>query len=423
MRFYLHSIHSPLSEATVKRFVRANCAALLVALGLLVPGCRHAESGAETSVPEAAAAETPIPEATRPVGVIAEPAAEIAARPAATPLASAAAELPVEPTAAATVSVETVSAETVATETEASAEAGPYLLRVGDQIEISVLDELEMSRNVRVIPDGTITYLLIGEVPAAGRTVGELRESITAALGTYFVDPRVSVILTEIAKAEAILAEQKEREKEYVSILGALRSPGKYEMTRNYHLLDLIAEAGGLLYTQQEFGARTIANLKSAYLSRNGERVDVDFDRLLRLGDMSQNVPLAPQDFVYIPDAETNNIYVLGEVTDPRPIPFSRDVSLVEAIATCGGFTEQAQRSGVIVVRPSTGTNFEIDLERLLLGQEELNLPLESGDIIFVPEQGLSEYSRYANYLSSFANLILSGYQVQEQVRYPRLKR
>jgi polysaccharide export outer membrane protein len=393
-----------LSEANVKRFIRANCAAILVTLWLFLPGCQHVVS-TESTLPSNET-EALAPEASAPLGVIADPAAEPPADPAAT--------------AAVDVAAETAAAEPE-TLLPAVAEPEPYRLRVGDQIEISVLDELEMSRNVNVIPDGTITYLLIGEVPAAGRTVGELREAITGALTAYFVDPRVSVILTGLAKAEPTPEELKEPE--YVSIIGALRNPGKYEIARNYRLLDLIAEAGGMLYTQQEYGARTIANLKAAYLSRDGAMLDVDFDRLLRLGDMSQNLQLKAHDFVYIPDAETNNIFVPGEVSFPRPVPFSRDMSLVEAIATCGGFTENAQRSAVLIVRPSTATNFEIDLERLLLGQEELNLPLESGDIIFVPEQGLSEYSRYARYLTDFANLVLSGYQVREAVRFPRLKR
>jgi protein involved in polysaccharide export with SLBB domain len=369
----------------------------------MAPACRHGERPAAV---DDAPAEAAMPEVVAPAGVLADDLADPAVVPAVPELAAESlAEAPV-----------------AMAETPPPAVPLPYLLRVGDALEISVLDEPEMFRdNVVIIPDGTITYLLTGEVPAAGRTVGEVRAAIAAALEAYFVDPRVSVILRTLAEPEPTPEELVGPD--YVAIIGALRDPGKYEMTQGYRLLDLIADAGGMLYSRDEFGSRAIANLKSAYISRDGKMLDVDFDRLLRLGDMSQNIVLAPHDFVYVPDAETDNIYVLGEVRSPRPIPFVRDITLIEAVAMCGGFTEVAQRSGVMIIRPSTGTNFEINLERLLLGQEELNLPMENGDIVFVPEQGLSEYARYARYLTDFANLVLSGYQVREAVRFPKLKR
>jgi len=310
----------------------------------------------------------------------------------------------------------------------------PYRLQVGDMLEVSVLGEPEMKKDVTVLPGGTISYLLVGEVDAAGKIISEVRTEITRSLTDYFISPQVSVLAQKIvslkpsrnlamAKVSVIIAQRQEKFASYASILGALEKPGKYEIGGDERILDLITSAEGLLFINDEMGGRTVANLKAAYLSRDGKKMDVDFDRLLRLGDMEYNLQLEPDDFIYIPDAESSAIFVLGEVTLPRIIPYNRDMSLVEAISRSGGFTDAAQRSRVLVIRGSEGKNFEIDVQRLLLGKEEKNLMLESGDVIFIPEQGLSEYARYARYLTDIADLIISGYQVRETIRFPRLNR
>ena len=140
---------------------------------------------------------------------------------------------------------------------------------------------------------------------------------------------------------------------------------------------------------------------------------------------MEYDIQIQPNDFVYIANAQTEQIYVLGEVNFPRSLSYNRNVTLVEAISSSGGFTEKAQRTRVIVVRgPGEENHINVDVEALLLGDlKAQNIALKSGDIVFVPEQGLSEYSRYAGYLMSFADLVLRAYQVREAVTFPPLSR
>ena len=296
-------------------------------------------------------------------------------------------------------------------------ELGPYRINIGDVLEISVLDEPEMTRSVTVIPDGTITYLLVGTMKVNGKTIPELRSELTKKLSSFFVSPYVSVMATKINLPEA--------EKQQVSLLGALKNPGNYEWHEGDKLLDMIAEAGGLLYTQTELGSRTTANLKASYLSRGGKLMDVDFYNLLQLGDMTQNVPLQPDDFIFIATAEDSNVIVMGEVDTPRIIPYNRNISLIEALSICGGFTKDAYQSRVIILRPtSKDTKYvEVDVNELLHGKDISNLMLRGGDIVYVPEQTLSEYSRYAGFLSDIADVILSGYEVYDAVRFPRVNR
>ncbi|GEM_PF-1296288 len=299
-------------------------------------------------------------------------------------------------------------------------DTGPYKLFKGDVLEISVLDEPEMTRTVTVIPDGTVTYLLVGEVEAQGKTLKELRGELETLLKEFFVKPRVSVILTKIH--EEVLEETG-----FISLMGALSRPGKYKLTKGDRITDAVAQAGGLLYINDYMGGRSIANLKASYISRNGVKLDVDFDKLLRLGDMRFNIQVEPGDFIYIGEADTDAIIVLGEVTSPQIIPHNRDITVVEAISRCGGFTEKGTKSEVIVIKASPDSEVKcvkVDLEALLLGTgKDKNILLDGGDIVFVPEHGMSEYARYAGYLITFAELVLKAYNVRDQIRFPRIHR
>jgi len=294
----------------------------------------------------------------------------------------------------------------------------PYKLHVGDVLEISLLDEPEMTREVSVISDGTISYLLVGRVLAIGKTIDDLQEILTKKLKEFFVAPYVSILTKEVFTQTSM--------ENTVSLLGALGKPGNYPLRAKERLLDAIADAGGLLYTQTEFGARTTANLKASYISRNNKKLDVDFFKLLQKGDMTQNVLLEASDFIYIANAEDENIIVMGEVAKPRIIPYTRNISLIEALSMCNGFTREAYQSRVVIIRPQKDkkTKFlEVNVNDLLLGREVSNITLQGGDIIFVPEQGISEYSRYANFITDMMEVVLKGYQVREAILFPKLNR
>jgi len=296
--------------------------------------------------------------------------------------------------------------------------SGPYRINIGDVLEISVLDEPEMTREIIVMPDGAVTYLLVGEMQAQGLTIAELREKLTLALQEFFINPYVSII----AKTINLPPEEEKT----VSILGALKQPGNYTWHASEKVLDLIGQAGGLLYTQTEMGARTTANLKASYLSRNGKKIDVDFFRLIKLGDMSYNITLEPGDFVYIADSDESTVIVMGEVNFPRVIPYTKDYTLIEALSMCQGFTREAYQSRVVLIRhyPEGSTKYvEIDVNDLLHGKDIKNLMLQGGDIVYVPEQTISEYARWARFLTDMAQLVLKGYQVRDAIMFPRLHR
>jgi polysaccharide export outer membrane protein len=293
----------------------------------------------------------------------------------------------------------------------------PYKLHIGDTLEVSLLDEPEMTREVTVIADGTISYLLVGRVKARERTLDELRQELTKKLEEFFVAPYVSILTIKVFETQ--------NDVNTVSILGALAKPGSYQIKKNERLLDLLAKAGGLLYTQTEFGSRTTANLKASYISRNKEKLKVDFFKLVQNGDMNENILLEPGDFIYIANAEDENIVVMGEVNRPKIIPYTRDVSLIEALSMCQGFTREAYQSRVVIIRPGKDKSkfLEVNVNDLLLGRDVRNITLKGGDIVFVPEQGISEYARYSKFIVDIMEVVLKGYQVREAILFPKLNR
>src|SRR6185295_16186742 len=72
-----------------------------------------------------------------------------------------------------------------------------YRLRLGDKLRIEVHKDAQLSQSVQIRPDGKITLPLVGDIPAIGRTPGELRDEITKELTEYVARPVVTVIVVE----------------------------------------------------------------------------------------------------------------------------------------------------------------------------------------------------------------------------------
>lgn len=116
--------------------------------------------------------------------------------------------------------------------------AGPwneqeYRLGPGDKLRVEVYREAQLSQSLQVRPDGRITLPLIGDVPATGKTPGELRESITTSLKEYVTNPVVTVIVQEAIAAQ-------------VYVIGEVSAPGAQVMQGPLTALQALAQAGGL---------------------------------------------------------------------------------------------------------------------------------------------------------------------------------
>ena len=131
----------------------------------------------------------------------------------------------------------------------------------------------------------------------------------------------------------------------------------------------------------------------------------VDFEKLLREGDLSQNIYLQPDDFVYLPSTGIQVVYVLGAVLQPRAISFSGRPTLISTIASAGGTIKDAYLSQVAIVRGSLAQPemAMVDYHAIARGKGS-DIELQPGDIVYVPYAPYRTPLRYANLiLDTFA--------------------
>lgn len=117
---------------------------------------------------------------------------------------------------------------------------GDYVLGPGDVIEISVLEDSSLNRQVLVRPDGKVSLPLAGTLEAQGRTPEALQEVIRSRLAQDFIEPptvTVSLVSTATAAAAA--------ETKFIYVLGQVANPGRFEITEPVDVLKALAIAGG----------------------------------------------------------------------------------------------------------------------------------------------------------------------------------
>ena len=220
----------------------------------------------------------------------------------------------------------------------------------------------EMSRSVIVRPDGKITLPAIGDIVADRMTPAALSEKIAKAMKVYIKQPVVTVSVQQIRNNR-------------VYVTGGDMSR-VVDMTNSMTLLKLLSSLGNF----------SNADLRRAYLSRNGEKVPVDFYALYFEGDLSQDVELRAEDIIFLPSNTNNIVYVLGAVTSPQPIQFFEGMHVLDAILGAGGFTDFAKENNVTIVR-NNDEKIKIDLKKVRKGQDiKDNIALRPGDYVLVEE-------------------------------------
>ncbi len=274
-----------------------------------------------------------------------------------------------------------------------------YRLGVGDRLDIELIDKPETKQETQVLPDGMVYFDLAEGIPAEGRTVDELTQAITAklkALGER--QPLVRVTLMDITSRNYF-------------ILGQVNTPGIYPLNRPLTVLDAISEAGGLAKVLSQ-DVESLPDLEGSYLVRNHQLIPVNFERLIEDGDMSQNVYLEPDDYIFVPSTQDAMIYVLGAVKDPKAVAYKSGTTLVSALARAGGPTEKAFREKTVILR-GTLTKPEyaiVNFKHILKGQGT-NFALRPGDVVWVPNSPWEKIEEYLVQVVSAAAQAVAVYQ------------
>ena len=244
----------------------------------------------------------------------------------------------------------------------------------GDVLNVSLFGQPELDRKeVPIGPDGRLSYLQAIDIQAAGLTVDELRERLDQQLAEFYRAARTVVVPVTF------------RSKKYY-VLGKVVNKGVYSLDRPLTLVEAVARAQGLETGLIDNNNLTdIADLQRSFLMREGKRLKVNFERLFNEGDLSYNISIEPDDFIFFASSAMKEVYVLGEVRTPGPVPHTANTTVISAIANRGGFTERAYKSRLVVIRGSLNNprTFLVNFGQAV-DARGLDFQLEPKDIVYV---------------------------------------
>ncbi|TQF72205.1 polysaccharide export protein [Pseudoalteromonas luteoviolacea] len=273
-----------------------------------------------------------------------------------------------------------------------------YRLGIGDVITVGVWDHPELTipaavqrtaefDGFRVQVDGTITYAYAPKVPAAGKTVVELREELTKRLGRVIEDPQIDVKVVGFKSQKA-----------YVT--GEVNKPGVYPITESpLTLIDAINLAGGLSER---------ADWQVVTFSRGNTVEHIELDNFYAKGDISQNRLLQHGDVIHVSRNDKRNVYVMGDVNKVGTVEVNRyGLSLAEALSEVGGINERsANANGIFVLRKRNLKKDGViaDVYQLranniaaLVFAEQFNL--EPQDIVYVTSAPIARWNKVISLL------------------------
>ncbi len=281
----------------------------------------------------------------------------------------------------------------------------PYRLGPGDVIDVEVIGEAKSQVVLSVGPDGKIYYSLLPGTSVWGLSLAETRAHLQRELAKYTRATPELVINLRFAASKRVW------------LLGAVSSPGVYTLAAPTTLLDALMASGTSTENSREEGNETgessrnptsrnsrmgagmdeRADLSGSFVLRNGKRLPVDFDRLLRRGDLSQNIYLEPDDFVFVRPTQLPNVYILGAAAGPRIVPYSPDLTIVGALIGSGGTVKYSMPGKVVIVRGGlTDPKIaEVNYQGIVTGKAK-NVRLEPGDIVYVPFSPLRRVAQLA---------------------------
>ena len=276
----------------------------------------------------------------------------------------------------------------------------------GDVITISVYDEADLTiSGIPIRPDGRITFPLAGDIQAEGLTVGQLSDSLTEALSKYILTPKVSVIVQEFNS-------------QHYTIFGEVVHPGVFPLKTNVSITEALAVAGGLNKGQFRATSVELADLSHAFIARNGKVLPVDFVRLIRQGDLRYDISLQSGDYIYIPSGLSQEVYILGEVNKPMLFAYREDMPMSRTLAQAEGFTPDADLKRIHIIRGAlhNPTVIMINFHEVLKGRAR-EVPLEPGDIVYVPPTGLTSFARIMDKITPSIQALQTGLILRDTVR------
>jgi polysaccharide export outer membrane protein len=279
-----------------------------------------------------------------------------------------------------------------------------YQLGRGDEISIDFGGRPELNGKRIVGPDGRITIAPAGSILVADKTREQAAQAIAAAMTSYYSWLSVTVGVDKYTSNRVLL-------------LGAVDHPGVLTFDQRPTLLEVLTRGGGLGGPSGNNGGSTTALARTApttpercAIYRGTDKVVwVDLKGLLDNGSPLADLRLRRDDVVYVPSPMERYVSVMGQVAHPGAFQLENTSTLARLLAEAGGITLQAGHNPEIeVVQPSTGTTRVVSF-KTLLQPGPLDLKLQSGDIIYIPESGFNRFTYGLERLSPLVTMFTAA--------------
>ena len=251
-----------------------------------------------------------------------------------------------------------------------AAQQGDYVLGPDDVFNITVWGQGGGTERFTVEVDGTFTFPMLGRVKAGGLTVRQLLDELTQRLaGGYFKDPRVTVVVENYRS-------------QHVFIVGEVKNPGTYNLTRPITLLEALALAGST--TSNAGGVALIRRRTDGEVSKGpviesgGGVVEIRTDlTALEKGVLSGNPIVRDGDTIAVP--RIMPVYVFGYVGRPGEYTIGKEATVRQLLSRAGGVSQRGAAGRITIVRKVDGNEQEIKVA--------LDDPVRPGDTVIVPER------------------------------------
>ena len=163
------------------------------------------------------------------------------------------------------------------------ANAEPYRIQPGDVLEISVWKEESLLREVLVRPDGGLSFPLVGNIQAAGKSVEALQAEVAEHLTKYIPDPVVTVSIRQLSGNK-------------VYVIGKVARPGEFVANRYMDVVQALSVAGGMT-------PYAASNKVKVLRRENGVLKSIPFryGDIEKGKDLDQNIILQSGDVVLVP--------------------------------------------------------------------------------------------------------------------------
>jgi polysaccharide export outer membrane protein len=245
-----------------------------------------------------------------------------------------------------------------------------YRVGPGDLLAVSVFGQDDLSRQVRVVSNGTVNFPLVGDVLVAGLTPATIATRLGELLARdYVVNPQVLVGVAEY-------------QSQWVNLIGSVQKPTKYFLKGPTRLIDILSEAGGLT---DSAGSEIIINRADTAGGSAGasKKITVSAEALFAGGGEQQDLQVVHGDIIQVPPAPF--FYIRGEVVRPGQYALRSETTIQKAISLAGGFSQWADQKEVQIIRDAKGEQRKVlvNMRKVERG-ETPDVRIEADDIILV---------------------------------------